>query len=239
MAGFLYADSVPVTEAISIRIPKVGDVLDHVDDYFGAVYSIVATPFDMMLPLDQLGIDFTQINNFDVFCLLFGDLKRRDVSLIFGDLDLSKFQFARNQQTGEGFLVDPESDIAIDRAVHGKMSAILRKLLDLPNNNKKAGNDAAKKYLLDRERRRAKRASRNRDKARLQLENYIIALVNAAEFKYDYQSVRDITIYQFYASLKQIVKRVSYDKTMIGYYAGTVKADDIKQEDKTWIPSEP
>lgn len=234
MSGYLYADRVRINDAISIMIPKVGDILDHDEEYFGAVYSIVATPFDMMLPLDRLGIDFTKVNNFDIFCLMFNGLRQQDLSLIFGDFSFDGFQFARNEKTGEMILLNQETGVAIDRPIHSKIAATLRKLLYLPNNDKKAGNAEARDYLLERAKIKERRA-KSKQKRQSPLENYIISLVNTAEFKYDYTTVRDLSIYQFYASLQQIEKKVRYDKTMIGYFAGTVKMDDLKQEDRTWI----
>lgn len=233
MSGFLYADHISINDAISVRIPTVGEILDHDEEYHESVYSIVATPFDMMLPLDKLGIDFTKLNSFDVFCLLFTSLKERDLSLIFGDFSLEGFAFAKNESTGEGILLNEETGVAIDRAVHAKITNVLRKVLNLPNTDKHAGNEEAKKYLLDRARLKASRASRKKKIS--PLENYIIALVNTPEFKYDYSSVRNITIYQFYTSLKQVSRKINYDKTMIGYFAGTVKSEDLKPEDKTWL----
>lgn len=237
MAGLLYADRIRINDAISVMIPMVGDILDHDEEYFSAVYSLVATPYDMMLPLDSIGIDFTKIDSFDIFCLMFNNLKTLDLSLIFGDLSLENFQFAKNEKTGEAILLDPTTGVAIDRAVHSKIAATLRKLLNLPNNNKKAGNEEARQYLLERARVKARRAA-SKSKRPSPLESYIISLVNTAEFKYNYSTVRDISIYQFYKSLLQIDKKIRYDKTMIGYFAGTVKMDDLKPEDKTWILTE-
>ena len=68
-----------------------------------------------------------------------------------------------------------------------------------------------------------------------QLEKLIIALVNSAEFSYDYESVKNISIYQFNLSLLQVVKRVKYDKLMIGCYAGTVNMQEIDKNELTWI----
>lgn len=67
------------------------------------------------------------------------------------------------------------------------------------------------------------------------LEDYIVALVNTEQFPYNYKTVRDISIIQFYASLNQISHKIKFDNTMVGYYAGTVKLDDISESDRSWI----
>ena len=156
-----------------------------------------------------------------------------NTSLIFGELDLSGMKVAKFEGTGELVLMDKERDITIDRVVHAKLCDSIRNMLHMEKNNKKPGNEEARKYLIDRERKRQKRAkSKQRDS---QLENYIVALVNTEQFPYNYETVRNISIYQFYASLNQIAHKIKYDNTMIGYYAGTIKFEDLAPADRTWI----
>ena len=65
----------------------------------------------------------------------------------------------------------------------------------------------------------------------------VVALVNRPEFKYNYEQVMDMSIYKFNQSFKQIETSITFDKTMIGVYAGTV--DTSKMADKSslsWIP---
>ena len=70
-----------------------------------------------------------------------------------------------------------------------------------------------------------------------QIEKYIIALVNASEFPYNYETVLELTIKQFYASLHQITKKIKYDNLMIGCYAGTVDMKELDQDELNWISS--
>lgn len=234
MPKLLYADRYQINDKIHVRIPTVGEVLENEDAYFEIVYSIVATPYDMMVQLDESGIDFTQITSFDLFCLLFGHLREMDTSLVFGDLDLTKFRTAVNNQNGNVVLRDEENDIVIDRAIHGQICACLRKLLNIPKTEKTPGNEEARIYMLEKARKKMKRKKR-RKQQESQIEDLIIALVNTAEFPYDYMSVRDISIYQFYASLKQVTHKVKFDKTMIGVYAGTVPFDKLAMDERSWI----
>ena len=214
-------------------VPTVGQIIDNEDDYYQVACMIVATPYDMMVQLDDAHIDFTKIDDFELFILLFENLRAMNTSLIFGELDLSGMKVAKFEGTGELVLMDKERDITIDRVVHAKLCDSIRNMLHMEKNNKKPGNEEARKYLIDRERKRQKRAkSKRRDS---QLENYIIALVNTEQFPYNYETVRNISIYQFYASLNQIAHKIKYDNTMIGYYAGTIKFEDLAPADRTWI----
>lgn len=237
MSSLLYAHDIPINEHISVRIPTLGEIIDHEDEYYAAVYLVVATPYDMMVPLDGIGIDFAQVTPFDVFCLVFGELKKADTSLLFGDLDLTGFQLAENTKTGEVILRCEETGAVIDRVLHDKIANTFRKMLNLQKNDKRPGNEEAKKYMLTRAKEKAKRQRRSKRQSQSQLESLIVSLVNTEQFPYNYETVRDLTIYQFHASLKQITHKISFDNTMIGVYAGTVKFDDLKKENKTWLGS--
>lgn len=233
MASKLYQTNIEVSDAISVMVPTVGQIIDNEDDYYQVACMIVATPYDMMVQLDDAHIDFTKIDDFELFILLFENLRAMNTSLIFGDLDLSGMKVAKFEGTGELVLTDSERDITIDRVVHAKLCDSIRDMLHMEKNNKKPGNEEARKYLIDRERKRQKRAKNKRRDS--QLENYIIALVNTEQFPYNYETVRNISIYQFYASLNQIAHKIKYDNTMIGYYAGTIKFEDLAPADRTWI----
>ena len=95
------------------------------------------------------------------------------------------------------------------------------------------GNEEAKKYLLERA-----RVKRNRNKNRKEvsnLESLIIALVNTEQFKYDYDGVQNLTIYQFNESVQQIIWKIDYEHRMHGVYAGTINAKEMNQDEFNWL----
>lgn len=231
--SILYKREHRINDFISVRIPTVREIIDNKTDYYTCVSLIISTPFDMMVQLDDIGIDFTTINEWDLFCILFKDLQNRDLSLIFGELDFADFQLAVNNQNGNIVLLNSKTGAVIDRAVHGQICNFLRQLLHIEKNDKRPANEEAKRYLIDLNRRKQKRRKKNKEDS--QLEEYIIALVNTAEFPYNYETTLDLTIYQFYASLRQIIKKVHYDNLMIGCYAGTVNIKEIDQSELNWI----
>ena len=117
----LYRDSYAINDSIHISIPTVGQVLDNEDSYYNVVSAITAMPIDFMVQLDDLGIDFTTINAWQLFVLLFENIKQMDkyvLSLVFGDMDLSDFEIGISPQNGKFVIRDEKHDITIDRAIH-------------------------------------------------------------------------------------------------------------------------
>ena len=231
MGSLLYAKDIPVTDKISVHVPTVGEVVDNEDDYYGIVAMLTAVPYDMMGQLDDLGIDFTEIDEFQLFIILMASLREMDTHLVLGDIDLKKFRLMINEDTQMPTLVDTENDIVIDKVVHSKIADALRQIHNLEKTRKKPGNDEAKAYLI----KQAKKKARRKRKRKSQLDALIISLVNTEQFKYDYESVRDITIYQFNQSVRQIGHKIDFDNLMRGVYAGTVDTKKISSDKLTWL----
>ena len=229
----LYKDFVPVGDRIKVRIPKLREIIEKEDEYFGMVSTFTATPYDFMAELDDIGIDFTELNEFDLFMLLSIGLAESDMSLLFEDLDFSLFERAVNEQNGNLVLIDREHDIVIDRGVLAEIAMALRKIHHIEPSRKKPGNEEAKKYMIERARK--KRARNRKRNAASQLEQLIVALVNTEQFKYNYESVLDLSIYQFNESVAQVVTKIDYDNRMHGVYAGTVDIKHMSQDDLTWL----
>ena len=230
--NLLYKKDIPITDSIRIIVPTVGEIIDNEDAYYGLVSVLTAMPVDLLVQLEDAGIDFTSINEYELFLLLFAGFKSQDTSLIFGDLDLSKFKMAVNEQNGNVVLLDEEHDIKIDRAIHGQIAGVLRKIHHLEKNNRKPANKEAKEYMLKRAREKMKRRNR---KTESQLESLIIAMVNTEQYKYDFEGTRELSIYQFNESVRQVIKKVDYDNRMYGVYAGTVDAKSLSQDDLNWL----
>ena len=230
--NLLYQQEYAITDKIKIVIPTVGDVLENEDEYYMLVSTLTAMPYDMMVPLDDAGIDFTKINDYELFLLMFSGIQNMDTRLVFGDLDLRDFRIAANEASNAIVLINSDG-VVIDRVIQNQIAVTLRKIHHWEKNHRKPGNEEAKEYLLRRAREKMKRNQKKRSFS--QLESYIVALVNTEQFKYDYLGAKALTIYQFNESLYQIVKKIDYDNKMRGVYFGTVKASDLSQEDLNWL----
>ena len=231
--NFLYKRNIPINDKIAVYVPDVGEILCGEDEYYSVVSLFTAMPVDYLVQLDDAGIDFTAINEWQMFLLFFNGLKNMDTHLVLGSLDLSKFNIGVNEQNGEVVLMDTENDIRIDRALHGQIANALRKIHHLEKNRRKPANEDAKQYMLEKARKKMKRRRNRVDDS--QLESLIIAMVNTEQFKYDFEGTLELSIYQFNESVRQIIKKVDYDNRMYGIYSGTVSAKDLSPDDLNWL----
>lgn len=231
--NLLYKQEYAINEHIKIQIPTVGEVLDNEDDYYTMVTMLTAMPVDMMVQLDDIGIDFTAINEYELFLILFNALKDKDTSLIFGELDLKPFRSAVNPQNNTIVLRNKETGVVIDRGIQGQIASVLRKIHNLKRNNRKPANQEAREYMLQRAREKMRRRSKCMNDS--QLEELIVAMVNTEQFHYGFEGTRELSIYQFNESVRQVIKKIDYDNRMHGVYAGTVNAKELSQDDLNWL----
>lgn len=229
----LYERELKVNDDISIVIPTVREVLEQEEEYYGLVSLITATPYDMMVQLDDLGIDFREISDYELFLLSFEAIKSADTHLVFGDLDTTGFERMVNTHNGTLVLTNNKTGLVIDMAIHYQICEALRAIHHLKKNIKHAGNVEAKDYLLERARKKLKRRRKKAEAS--QLESLIIALVNTEQFPYKFDEVLDLTIYQFNESVLQVVKKIDFDNRMHGIYAGTISAKNMSQDSLNWM----
>lgn len=96
--NLLYEDRIYINDNIYVRIPTVGEIIDDEENYYNLIAMLTGMPIDFMVQLDDIGVDFNLINEYELFLYLFPTIKSSDTSLIFGDLDLSKFVYAEMRQ---------------------------------------------------------------------------------------------------------------------------------------------
>jgi len=243
--GLLYARDFAVSDQMSIRVPTIREVLGCYEDYYSVVSAVISTPSDLMVQLEDMGIDFMSIDDFTLFCIIFYDLRERQKEhpdvfrLIFGEFDLSKLTPIR---LGDGTTViqNAKGTMRIDSAMHERLCDILRAVLCVEKNVRNPANEEARQFMLKMERRKQRRAVREQEGRALvlsPLESLIISAVNTAEFPYNYETVFDLTIYQFNISLRQVNNKIRFDNLMIGCYAGTVKAKELSNQELSWMAS--
>lgn len=98
--SLLTLTSIKILPNLSIRIPTIKEILDNEQHYYSLITSLTSTPFQYMVQLDDMGIDFTTITDYQLFVMMFPLLAKGDLSILFGDLDLSDIEIKDNHENG-------------------------------------------------------------------------------------------------------------------------------------------
>ena len=153
---FLYfGDDYVINDQIKLKQPTIGQVVDHGEaSYFSMIHTLTAIPSDVKSMLwDQMNLDWTEVQDFELFILFTQSLTPDKTGIIFGDLDFSKMRPFRNNQNGEIVLADKESGIIIDKLIYMRMMSFLRKLHNITPKPERAKGKRAKQAMIDEDRR--------------------------------------------------------------------------------------
>lgn len=284
--SLLKLSSIDIVPNLTLKIPTVGEILDDEKTYYSITSSLTASPFQYMVQLDDMGIDYTSIDEWELFRMLFLNycnqelvykmkikeleiemkkhlttsddylqcknqieilntkIQENGFNIIFKDFHLTSevdgkligFNEYQYNNSDEIVLFNPATQVEINRLIYNDLTDVIRKINLFEKVKYKPGNESAKKYLLEKERKKQKRNAKKPYEP--YLEKLVVALVNTEEFPYNYETCMDLSIYKFNQSFKQIQHKISFNNTMVGVYAGTVDTSKMSNKDiLSWIAS--
>ena len=227
-----FGDDYIINDHIKIIQPTIGKVVDYGEaSYFSTVYTITAIPSDMKSQLWDLGLDWCEVDDFELFMMLVQTLTPDRTSILFGDLDFSKLKPFRNNQNGDIVLADKETGIVIDKMIYLRIVNYLRKLHNIKPKVEKAANKMTKKVLIEEDRQKILYA---KDKP---FKSYLLPLISAIKVKQGYTKdyVRNMGLYEFFddVSRAQIIDQANH--LLNGAYCGVADLKKVPKQDFNWM----
>jgi len=225
-----------ISDKIAIRQPTLEEVCNYGErQYFSMVYNLTSVGADMKFQLWDLGIDYTEINDFDLFySFLYRGYTQKQTEILFGDLDLSKMRVYERKKDKSRVLYDAENEITIDEFTYMAIMDVLRQMHGFKRNSKIPANKSTKMILIEDDR---EDYLRNKNKPyHSQMKNLISALVNCEGFKYNYETVFDLKINVFLDASKRLQKIKNADLLLQSGYSGFgIKLKDVPKKDIDWM----
>ena len=238
--------SYKINDHITIKIPKVGEIWGNENSYEKQYLSMVSlftqTPTDMMIELDDMGLDWTEVSEYDLFVItmsaFLADANSKDFFAMWNSLFIRldyKDISIKTDKTGTDYIfVNSKDEVIFNKEIYNAISDSLCTILLTTKNREyaKVPEKDTRKYILERARlkrkRRLERLKNNKEiTSSSVLDGIILFLVNNRDFKYDFETVRNLSIYDLYASYKQINKNQEIDGLMTGYWYGNVDLSKI------------
>ena len=230
---FLYfGDDYIINDQISITQPTIGQIVDYGEAaYFSMVHTLCAIPSDMKAQLWDMGIDWTKLEDYELFQMLAPTMPQERTWVLFGDLDLSQMRPYLNNQNGEVVLADKETGTIIDKLIYMRIVNYIRKLHNITPKPEKAKGKRAKEAMIDEDRRNREY---NKDKP---FRSYLLPLISSVKVKQGYTRdyVRNMGLFEFFDDVSRLQIIHNSDHLMSAAYAGTLDMKKIDKQELNWM----
>ncbi len=225
-----------IKDGITIHQPTLDEICEYGEHrYWSLVYTLTSVGADMKFQLHDIGIDYTAITDFELFYrLLYHIFDHSATRILFGDLDLQKFELVEHAKTGERILYDRERNLFIDEYSYLLMAEVLRKMHILKRNDQMPANETTKQILIEDAREEYERNKTSEHHS--QLKNLISTMVNCEGFKYSHSEVWNMKISAFMDSVKRISKIKNASLLLQSGYSGFgINLKEISSKQLDWL----
>ena len=226
-------DDYVINDHIKVLQPTIKQIAEFGEkEFFSVVHTVTAIPSDMKSQLWDMGLDWMEVDDFELFVMLSQTLTPNRTSLLFGDLDFSKLKpYNHPHIEGEIILANKEAGTLIDKMIYFRIVSYLRKAFNITPKVEKAANKMTKKILIEEDR---KRIEFNKDKP---FKSFLLPLISSVKVKQGY--TKDYVLNMGYVEFMNDVARLQVihnaDHLLSGVYAGTIDMKKINKAELNWM----
>lgn len=228
-----FGDDFIINDKIKVLQPTIGQVADYGEQtYFATAHTICSTPSDIKLQLNDMGIDWMEISDFQLFALLCKVLPQERTSILLGDLDLTQLKvYPHPQNEDMVVLANKETGVIIDEYIYMKMVEYIRKMHGFTKNVERAKNKMTKKILLQEERDKIARSANKK------FESYLLPLISSIQARTHYtkEYIRNMGLCEFMDQVSRFQIIVSSDALLHGMYGGMIDTKKINKKELNWM----
>lgn len=201
----LFGENYYASQYIKVFQPTIQEIVDYGEEaYFSLVGRLTCSPYDMLGWLQEHGMDYETISDFELFIMFFQQLPPEETCILFGRLDFRKFSLLKRNVNDELILYQKtqKGEVVIDRLVYERIASFIRFVHGYKKNTKKAANLFTKRKLYQ------EYLYTKNDKQEFHsiLHPLISSMVNSSGFKYNHEEVLHMSLYKFMNSVKRISK---------------------------------
>lgn len=223
-----------LNDNITIYQPKLNDIIKYGESkYFNMVHLLTAIPSDLKSQLWDKGIDWNELEDFELFMMLAPSLSADDTRILFGDLDFSKLRPYTTKVNDDVVLADVESGVIIDKLIYIRMFNYLCKLHNIKPKIEHAANKLTKRVLIDEDRMKIRQAQ---DKP---FKSYLLPLITSVKVKQQYtlDYVRQMGLSEFFTEVARLQVIDQADHLLNGAYSGMIDTSKINKKHFDWMRS--
>ena len=221
-----FGDPYVINERLIVKQPTIGEIVEYGEKkYYSVVHTLCCIPSDMKSQLDDMGLDYEKVEDFQLFMMLAPTLPPESTSILFGDIDFTRLKIYQNPQNDQIVLADREIGLVIDMLIYERIVNYLRSVHGLKKKVEKAANKRTKRFLIEEDRRNIQM---NKNKP---YKSFLTPLISSVKVRMGYtkEYVRNMGIYELTDDLARLQIINNADALLRGMYSGMI---DVKKVDK-------
>ncbi len=231
-----FGEDYQVAEGIIISQPTIGDIMAFGEDKFYQILNpFIVNPTSLRVALWQQGKDWTEMSDYELFyqLILQVQLTPNETSMLFGDLDFSKFKPYKRQREINGepvedvVLLNHEQEVLIDEEIYNHMASYLRTMFNMHPKVEKAKGRTTKEWMIEEE-------ILNSQNQKPKTSNFLPMIsfcLNHPGFKYKKSELKELGIVEFYDSVQRLLVYETTGALMKGMYSGFVDTSNIDKKE--------
>lgn len=192
-----------INDKIYIEFPTVRQVMFDIGEkqYWSVLFSLIATSSDIIAQLDEVGLDWEKVSDFEVFIRHFVFMPQEQIHIFLPTVNRDNYSIEENPESEELILHDNIDDIVLDKLIVEKIADYLRYAHGLKKNVIKAGNTYTHRDLIDDAKEELKKQKRRPKQQKSQLKAYISYLANV--YRCSPETIMEMRINYFFDAIKR------------------------------------
>lgn len=215
-------------ENLQIKNPKLSEIFEvGYEKYSLYVTLITSSPYDLMVELNDIGIDFESVTHYQLFWNFYHsqDIYKEALHYFTGH----HFEVVKDEK--ENVMLVNEKCM-IDEFKFNDIVYFLKRINHLSLKQEyNPGNKTALLYLMEQKRKAQKRRI---GKEKINIESIISSVAWYSNNGVNIFNIFDLTISQLYDGYFRLNRIDNWRNTMIGMYTGNISSKDIKLDNINW-----
>lgn len=217
-----------VSDKLIIHQPNLREIRSYgLDKYIHAVMMLTSRPYDYMVLLYDMGVDFRKLDDFIYFSELIVPSFDKELSLMLLNINLQDYILLGDSK-GNPVLYNGLTEHMITKDDYMSMVHFVRNMHFFPEDTEyHIGNDITYEFIIKRERRKLKKLNKKPKEEYTLLNDMVSFLLWCSNSSYTFDTIQNLTIYQIYEGVRRVQANDKFATVTSGIYNGTVDSSKL------------
>ena len=216
---------------VVVKSPTIGDIIEIGEArFYDSLSILVGNTTQYRLILWKSNIDWCVITDFQMFTMMYKELDKDVVDLLFDNIDFQKFEVysrLREDGTEELFLYDEESDTEITEVVYQYFHQYLQTVFNMKPEEEFTKDKHLKEWWIRKDTVELKQKKKKNETSSFSFVPLISTYINHPATKHSLNELREVGVAEFFDSLKRIQLYEHATAVLKGMYSGFVDSKKI------------